>query len=186
MKLNDFIMKGSFISPSPNPILIERKRIHAIASFPPLGILYLGTILRNRGEEVSILDQPAKGLSIKETVKWVESGDPEIVGFSPFGTSSQTAALIGNEIKERLPDTTIMYGNFHATFNAERILRKYPSVDIIVRGEGEQTIIDLVESKKGLQRLEETPGITFRKGNENRLNAGKGDDQRSGLYSYPG
>ncbi len=159
-------MKVSFISPSPNPILIERKRIHANASFPPLGILYLATILRNRGEKVSVLDQPAKGLSIEETVKWVEGEDPELVGFSPLGTSSLTAAHLGNEIKERWPDTMIVFGNFHATFNAERILRKYPSVDIIVRGEGEQAIIDLVEFKKGLQRLEETPGITFRKGDE--------------------
>jgi radical SAM superfamily enzyme YgiQ (UPF0313 family) len=140
MKLNDFIHEGLLHQSKPES---HRAR-----------------------EEVSILDQPAKGFSMEETVKWVEDEGPELVGFSPFGTSSLTAAHLGNEIKERLPDTTIVYGNYHATFNAERILRNYPFVDIIVRGEGEQTIIDLVESKKGLQRLEETPGITFRKGGE--------------------
>lgn len=159
-------VKVSFICPSPNPILIEKGRLHAVASFPPLGVLYLATILRNLGEEVSILDQPAKGISMEETVRWVENEDPELVGFSPFGTSCLTASHLGDEIKERQPDTTIVYGNYHATFNAERILRKYPSVDIIVRGEGEQTLIDLVECKKGLRRLEDTPGITFKRGDK--------------------
>jgi len=159
-------VKVSFISPSPNPVFIERKRLHAIASFPPLGILYLATILKNQGEEVSIQDQPAKGLSMEETVEWVEREDPELVGFSPFGTSCLTAGHLSSEIKERLPDTTIVYGNYHATFNAERILKRYPSADVVVRGEGEQTIVDLVESKKGRRRLEDIPGITFREGDE--------------------
>jgi anaerobic magnesium-protoporphyrin IX monomethyl ester cyclase len=89
----------------------------------------------------------------------MEGESPELFGFSPFETSSHTAALLANELARA-------YGNFHATFNAERILRNYPSVDIIVRGEGEQAIIDLVEYKNGIKRLGEILGITFRKGDE--------------------
>ncbi|UCH56667.1 MAG: radical SAM protein [Candidatus Bathyarchaeota archaeon] len=157
------VMKVSFINPSPNEEPVAMKRIHAIASFPPLGILYLATVLIGRGEEVSVLDQPAKGLTVEETVEWVEREDPDVLGLSPFGTSGFTSARLSREVKKRRPNTTIVYGNYYATFNAERILRKYPSVDIVVRGEGEETIVDLVDSIDRGGELGDVQGITFRK-----------------------
>ncbi|MFB0558501.1 MAG: radical SAM protein [Candidatus Bathyarchaeia archaeon] len=159
-------MKISFINPSPNVELTEKNRIHAIASFPPLGLLYLATILEGRGDEVSVLDQPAKGLTAEETVEWVTREDPDILGISPFGTSCFTAAYISNEVKNRIPETTIVYGNFYATFNAERILYKYGSVDVVVRGEGERTIVNLVDSIEMDAKLGNVDGLTFRKENK--------------------
>jgi len=158
-------MKFSFINPSPNEELSEREKIKAIASFPPLGILYLATTLRERGIEVSVLDQPAKGLTVEETVKWVEREDPDILGFSTFLSSGRTAALISNEVKKKNPNITIVFGGYSATFNAERILRKYPSVDLIVRGEGENTVFDLVDCLKRKGKLRDVLGTTFRNGN---------------------
>ena len=58
-------MKFSFINPSSNEEL--RGRIGGEASWPPLGPLYMATILREKGLEVSVLDQPAKGFSIGST-----------------------------------------------------------------------------------------------------------------------
>jgi anaerobic magnesium-protoporphyrin IX monomethyl ester cyclase len=159
-------MKVSFINASPNEDLGERERRKAIASFPPLGILYLAAVLKERGVEVSVLDQPAKGFSIEETVKWIEKEEPDILGFSTFASSGRTAALISNEVKRKNPNIVIMFGNHYATFNSERILRKYPSVDIIVRGEGENTVIDLVRClRERKDKLKNVQGITFRNKN---------------------
>lgn len=156
-------MKFSFINASPNEDLGERERRKAINSFPPLGILYLAAVLKGQGIEVSVLDQPAKGFTKKETVKWVEKEDPDVLGFSTFASSGRTAALISNEVKRKNPNIVIMFGNHYATFNSERILRKYPSVDIIVRGEGENTIIDLVRClRERKDKLKNVQGITFR------------------------
>ena len=159
-------MKFSFVNSSPNEDLDERERRRVIASFPPLGILYLATVLKERGIKVSALDQPAKGFTIKETVKWVEKEDPDILGFSTFSSSGRTAAFISDEVKKKNPNITIVFGNYYATFNPERILRKYPSVDIIARGEGENTVIDLVNCLRNKGKLKEVLGITFR--NKNR------------------
>ncbi|MCK5625729.1 hypothetical protein KAI11_02635, partial [Candidatus Bathyarchaeota archaeon] len=66
-------MKFSFINASPNDIILEKGKKNLLsATWPPLGILYLATILQEKGVEVSVLDQPAKGYSIEETVKWVK------------------------------------------------------------------------------------------------------------------
>jgi radical SAM superfamily enzyme YgiQ (UPF0313 family) len=157
-------MKFSFINASPNEGLDEREKRKSIASWPPLGILYLAAVLKERGIEVSVLDQPAKGFTIEETVNWVEKENPDILGFSTFASSGRTAALTSNKVKEKNPNITTVFGNYYATFNPERILRKYPSVDIIVRGEGENTSLELVDCLRNKGKLKEVRGITFKNG----------------------
>jgi anaerobic magnesium-protoporphyrin IX monomethyl ester cyclase len=160
-------MKFSLINASPNEGLSERETRKAIAAFPPLGILYLATVLKEKDVDVSVLDQPAKGFTVEETVKWIGKQDPDIVGFSTFASSGRTAALISNEVKKKNPNITTVLGGYYATFNAERILREYPFVDIVVRGEGENTAVDLVDCLKNKGKLKNVLGITFR--NKNRI-----------------
>lgn len=155
-------MKFSFINPSSNEELSGR--IGGEASWPPLGPLYMATILREKGLEVSVLDQPAKGFSIEDTVRWVERESPDILGFSGYSMSGRTAARTSIEVRKRIPDLPMVFGSLYATFNAERVLRKYPSVDIVARGEGEETVVDLVDALKKGGSLKDVQGITFRKG----------------------
>lgn len=157
-------MKFSFVNAGPNVDLDEREGKKAVGAWPPLGVLYLAAVLKEKGVEVSVLDQAAKGLTIRETVSWIRAENPDVLGFSTFATSGRTAALISNEVKKENPNVTIVFGNYYATFNPERILRKYPSVDIIVRGEGEQTVIDLANCFENRGRLKDVLGISFRNG----------------------
>jgi radical SAM superfamily enzyme YgiQ (UPF0313 family) len=155
-------MKFSFINPSPNVELPTSEKRKAIGSWPPLGTLYIATFLKNEGFEVSVLDQSAQSLSVKDTVDWVRQEDPDILGFSTLSSSGRTAAIIAREVKKENPDLAIVFGNYHATFNAERILETYPFVDIIVRGEGEYTSLELTECLKKNGSLKKVMGITFR------------------------
>jgi radical SAM superfamily enzyme YgiQ (UPF0313 family) len=158
-------MKFSFINAGANEGLDERERRKSMAAFPPLGILYLATILEERGIDVSVLEQAAKGLTIEETVRWVEKEGPDILGFSTFASSGRTAALVSNEVKRRNPNIVTIFGSYYATFNSERILRKYPSVDITVRGEGENTVIDLMNCFEKSGKFKDVSGISFRNKN---------------------
>ena len=158
-------MKFSFINASPNDIIFyEGKKNLLSATWPPLGILYLATTLQETGVEVSVLDQPAKGYTIEETVKWVEKEDPNILGFTTFSSSGRTAALLCSEVSKIKPNIINVLGGYYATFNANRILKKYSSVNIIVRGEGENTVVDLVDTLKRGDNLKKVLGITFREG----------------------
>lgn len=158
-------MKFSFINPSPNVELPVSEKKKAIGSWPPLGTLYIATVLRNEGIEASLLDQAAQGFSVRDTVDWVRREDPDILGFSTLSSSGSTAAIIATEVKRENPNLTIVFGNYHATFNAEKILMTYPFVDVIVRGEGEHTSLELAECLKRRGNLKEVLGITFRKKN---------------------
>jgi radical SAM superfamily enzyme YgiQ (UPF0313 family) len=154
-------MKFSFINPGPNETLMEGEKTMITAS-PPLGILYLASVLKNEGIEVSAFDHAATGSSIREAVDWAIKEDPDILGLSTLITSSLTAPKIAQEVKKKNPDVTVVFGNHHATFNAERILKKYPYVDAIVRGEGEQTCLELVGCLKEKRSLKDVLGVTFR------------------------
>lgn len=156
-------MKFSFISVSPNEGIDEREGRKSIAAFPPLSILYLAAVLEERGFEISVLDQAALGLTVEETVQWVEKEKPDVLGFSTLTTSGQTAGLISIEVKEKNPNIITVFGNHHATFNAERILKKYSSVDIVVRGEGEKTVVELANCLEKGGDLKEVKGINFKK-----------------------
>lgn len=157
-------MKFSFINASPNDVILKNGRKNLLSStWPPLGILYLATTLQENGVEVSVLDQPAKGYTIEETVKWVEKEDPDFLGFTTLSSSGRTATLLCREVKKIKPTIVNVLGGYYATFNADRILRKYASVNIIVRGEGEKTIVELVDALKKESNLKKVLGITFRR-----------------------
>lgn len=155
-------MKFAFVSPGANEELSLTEKSKVIGSWPPLGILYIATDLRNCGVEVAVLDQAAEGFSIDKAARWLEKQDPDIAGFSALASSGKTAARIAKRVKERNPDIVTVFGNYYATFNDERILATYPQVDIIVRGEGEETTKELVRSLEKGTSLKKVRGIAFR------------------------
>jgi anaerobic magnesium-protoporphyrin IX monomethyl ester cyclase len=155
-------MKFSFVNPSPS----EDTPGMVTSAWPPLGMLYIAGILMREGIEVSILDQAIKNVSIDQSIRWVKKENPDIVGFSVCGSSAREALKVTGRVKKEMPDTTVVLGNYHATFNAERILKKYPSVDVIIRGEGEFTCLDLVKCLEQNRPLKEVEGITFRNNQE--------------------
>ena len=152
-------MKFSFLNPSPSPDTPDM----VVTAWPPLGMLYCAEVLMNEGIEVSILDQAAMGFSSKQTLDWVKKEDPDILGLSVLSSAAKEAPKIAEQVKAENPNITIVFGNYHATFNAERILKKYPSVDVIVRGEGEYTSLELAKCLETGKSIEEVKGIAFRK-----------------------
>jgi len=151
-------VKFSFVCPGPAPEIGGKIE----APWPPLGVLYCAGVLANGGVEVSVLDQAAKGFSSQQASKWIKKENPDILGFSVLVTSYKEALNLARQAKEENPNLIIVFGNYHATFNAERILKKYPFVDLIVRGEGEHATLELANCIRKKRSLKEIAGLTFR------------------------
>jgi anaerobic magnesium-protoporphyrin IX monomethyl ester cyclase len=161
-----YSMKFSFINPGPNPELPIEDVRKMVGAAPPLGMLYIATYLRENGIDVSIIDEAAQGYFLKGTVDWVKKEEPDILGFSTCSSSCRKAALIAERVKKENPNIVTVFGNFYATFNAERILKKYPFVDVIVRGEGEYTSLELAKCLEKKRDLKKVLGINFRKNDQ--------------------
>ncbi len=127
---------------------------------PPLGYAYLAAALRERGQKVFIVDGHAENLDIKNLTERIIRHYPNIVGL--YATTPQiTESLeIAKRIKEWNKDVSIWFGGPHPTAMPEESL-KSGYVDVVVRGEGEETVKELL--KKPLQKVD---GISFRRKNK--------------------
>ena len=164
-------MKVCFINPAPRSYIIERGN-ETTGSYPPLGILYIIAYLKKEGYESSLIDQHATKIPTKQVLEKIKKIDPEIVGFNTLTDINMgfRATQIAKLIKNWNPNIKIVFGNCHATFNHDRILNKYPFIDVCVRGEGEITFSDLVKAFDKNNSLKNVLGITYRENGKIRIN----------------
>jgi anaerobic magnesium-protoporphyrin IX monomethyl ester cyclase len=131
-------------------------------SWPPLGLLYNGEILRRDGHEVKILDLDVLGYSPSEAMSWIKRRDPDILGFSPLTVSLPPALDVAKLAKEWNENLTIVFGNVVATIFYEKLLKNYPQIDYCLRGETETTFPKF--AKKVMQRgqIKDVEGLCYR------------------------
>lgn len=72
-------------------------------------------------------------------------GGHPVVGISAVTQVISSAGALADRIKEDHPDVLVVLGGYHPTFAHQEILQDFKSVDLCVRGEGEQTILEIVQ-----------------------------------------
>ncbi len=132
-------------------------------SWPPLGLLYNGEILRREGHEVKILDQDVLGYSTDKTLKWIKRRDPEILGLSPLTISLPSALEIAKLAKNWNENLVIVFGNVIATLSYEHLLKNYEYIDFCLRGETEFTFPKFIKFIEKGGDLKDIPGLSYRK-----------------------
>ncbi len=70
---------------------------------------------------------------------------PALVGFSTYIWSLTHVIAVAGALKAALPETRIVLGGPEVLFEGEQLLERHPWIDLIVRGEGEQTCEELLE-----------------------------------------
>ncbi len=126
----------------------------------PLGLTYLAAVLEEKGYEVEILDMLVSKFSIPKIKEKIHEFKPELCGAGPVTMNYPTALRVIEVCKES-GATTIM-GGCHVTFYDREALQEAPYLDIVVRGEGEYTLRDMVGGKE----LKDIDGITYREEGE--------------------
>jgi anaerobic magnesium-protoporphyrin IX monomethyl ester cyclase len=144
-----------------NTPLIEGIGHHPL--FPPLGLAYIAAVLEKNEFEVRIIDCPVYGINHDKLKSELASFNPAIVGVGSMTPTIESALKSARVAKEACPDTTVVMGGPHATFMGRQILSDEPAVDFVVRGEGEETLLELAQKLPARRSLEEVKGIVFRK-----------------------
>ncbi len=149
-----------------NPVVHEFGQAYdSRAAGPPLGVLYLASVLDREGIEVQVVDQAGEWLTDSALIEKVKRFNPDIVGFSTLTANGVVAARQAAKLKEWNPNLRIVFGGYHATINGHRVLGKYSFIDYVIRGEGEISLPVFVEAvRKGEQvsDIREVPGIIYR------------------------
>ncbi|MFC2171017.1 B12-binding domain-containing radical SAM protein [Acidobacteriota bacterium] len=127
---------------------------------PPLGLAILGAFIRKKGYEVKILDCEALMLSHDSTVNEIIDFGPDVVGLTAVTMAIESAANLAWKIKEKA-DLPVVIGGVHVSAMPEDTMRRYKCFDIGVVGEGENTIIELLESLGAGSDLSRVKGILY-------------------------
>jgi anaerobic magnesium-protoporphyrin IX monomethyl ester cyclase len=138
------------------------KGVYRHQLYLPIGLAYLAAVLEENGYDVTVIDCPALEIDLKQLKTKLASINPDVVGITSMTPTIQSALLSAATAKEACPDAMVVLGGPHATFMDEQVLNEEEAVDVVVRGEGEETLLELaktVSNPKGLNRIQ---GITFR------------------------
>jgi len=132
---------------------------------PPYGILQLAAFLESKCKdvEIEVLDCNAELLDWKGLQRHIESFNPDIVASSALATCNTYVAVRTLETAKKVkPDVLTVAGGQHFTVMAHESLETYPEIDVIVRGEGEQTFVELVQTLTENKSFARINGISFR------------------------
>ena len=128
-----------------------------------LGAAYIRSWLQQHDIETAQFVASQKR-TVPDIVAGILKYKPEIVGFTCYDLNYAYVRILTKMVKKKEPHLRVMVGGPTATFSTREIMNHTPEIDLCVRGEGEQTVLELVQ--EGLTDLEGIQGITFRSGNE--------------------
>jgi radical SAM superfamily enzyme YgiQ (UPF0313 family) len=117
-----------------------------------------------------------KSYNVKECVKKIMARNPKIVGFTVYETNYMQCVLISRRLKTFHSDIIIIFGGPTPSVQSREILESELCVDLCVRGEGEETLLKLLQifSKNNFKLaqtdLENIKGITYRKDHKVMIN----------------
>jgi len=132
---------------------------------PPYGIIQLAAYVEKdvKDVDIEILDCNAEHVDWGGMRNRIESSKPDIVACSSLATcNTYVVARTLETVKKVDKNILTVTGGQHFTATAQESLEEYPVIDVIVRGEGERTLAELVIKAKEKLNLPKIMGISFR------------------------
>ncbi|MBS0562751.1 MAG: magnesium-protoporphyrin IX monomethyl ester anaerobic oxidative cyclase, partial [Proteobacteria bacterium] len=120
-------------------------------------------------EDIRFVDAMTNNLTDDDLRAIIAEDRPDVIGATAITPSIYKAERVLQLAKEIHPGTVTVLGGIHATFMYQQVLTEAPWIDAIVRGEGEEIIVELIraidagtwpasrKAIKGLAYAEETP-----------------------------
>ncbi|MCP8315925.1 MAG: cobalamin-dependent protein, partial [archaeon] len=140
--------------------------VHSSLDIPPLGLLYIATVLNEAGFRVKIFDLNilSSNTPLNDFLKQVEALNPLMIGISSSTPTIHRALDIAKRLRKRMGrKVMIVVGGVHATFRSEEVLHK-SYVDLVVRGEGENALLELARTiASGEKSLSQINGISYKR-----------------------
>lgn len=134
---------------------------------PPLGLLYIGSVLEGEGNEVRVVDFSAEPFS-QDRLKGFLS-DVDVVGITVLTPALSSVRAIIQCCRSVDPQIPIVIGGPHCTLFPDRSLVELDA-DVCVQGDGEQAFLDVVKGFLRKKEVGAVPGVVYRNGGKNVRN----------------
>lgn len=130
------------------------------------GLAVLAAITREKGYTTAILDATALELSYDEAVAKIIEIDPRYVGITAVTISIFNAVEIIRRLRAKNFTRKIFLGGPHITAAPEETFKRFPEIEIGAIGEGDVTILELIEACDNNHDLSAVKGLIFRRNGE--------------------
>jgi anaerobic magnesium-protoporphyrin IX monomethyl ester cyclase len=127
-----------------------------------VGFVYIAGSLRSAGFDPIIYDAMSNWHGYEEIEKTIKDLKPDVVATTAFTAAIVDALNVLKLAKDINPEIVTVIGNVHPTFCYEEILEEhYGYVDYIVRGEGEETMVELMDALSANGDMSKVKGIAY-------------------------
>jgi anaerobic magnesium-protoporphyrin IX monomethyl ester cyclase len=134
---------------------------------PPYGVIQLAAYLKEQLSNIhlEVLDCNAERVDWKNLEQRISMFKPDVVACASLATCNAYAVVKTLETAKRVyPSALTVTGGQHFSATAKDSLQQYPEIDVIVRGEGEQTLTELIKSQQVKASFRNIQDISYRQG----------------------
>lgn len=156
-----------FLIYPPSPVMNREDRCQqptddlvVIPPLPPSDLLYLASIARMANLEPVVKDYSLNSLTIDDFISDLKEISPKFLVLNAASTTLKTDLAPLIKAKEVLPGLKIIAKGAHFNIFDTKTLEDYPDLDIVIRGEAEFTLLEILKG----ENLSEILGITYREG----------------------
>lgn len=128
---------------------------------PSVGVAYIGAALLKNGYDVKVIDAYVNGYGLSQIMQEIGQYAPDVVGISALTSSAEVVYEISKNIRKEFPGIKIVMGNLHATLFCDEVLSAN-FADFVVHGEGELTMLELLNALEGRISIKDVKGISFK------------------------
>jgi radical SAM superfamily enzyme YgiQ (UPF0313 family) len=130
---------------------------------PNLGLAYIAAVLERDGHNVGVLDAFAEELTGKEIIARIRQFKPDLIGSGGQTPVSPSSLEIFRRVRKQIsPDIVTVAGGPHFSFTDRESLETCDALDIVVRGEAEESLSEVCLALEKGQALKPINGITYR------------------------
>ena len=116
-------------------------------SWPPAWVAYLTGHLRQAGfDDIHFIDAMTNDIDDAKLGDMIAEINPDAVGLTAITPSIYRAEEALRIAQQRAPNAVRILGGIHATFMYKQVLSEAPWIDVIVRGEGEEIVVNLMQA----------------------------------------
>jgi radical SAM superfamily enzyme YgiQ (UPF0313 family) len=152
--------------------------------YPPLGLCYLASYLRDDGCEVRLMDAEAEGRNLHGVLDEVRRFQPDVIGIQVVSPLWDVVFEVCKAIKAER-DVPIVLGGPHITIVGTEAFDQNPYFDYGVIGEGEETMRELVQRLRAGQPTEDVLGIVYRRDGHGIRNGERPAPKDLDSYLFP-
>lgn len=143
----------------------------------PMGPLYLVSSLESAGFSVDFHDYQVGNYGNPydpdNINKFLEDTSSKLIGISCMSNMLPFLVLGLRKFKRTRPDAHIVLGGPGVSGSATEIIKSFPEINAVVRGEGEEIIVDILNASHRMRSWTSIPGLVFRNRKEVQVNAAR-------------